>query len=102
MDRAAILGRGLRLDVVTSLGAPRIQPEVGSLPEPAAPTRPTQALSTLAEAMRVHIETVLTVCEGRIEGPRGAARILDINPHTLRSRMRKLGIEWQHYRQGAG
>jgi transcriptional regulator with GAF, ATPase, and Fis domain len=102
LDRAAILGRGLRLDVETSLGAPRIQPEVDASPEPAAPPRATPALSTLAEAMRVHIETVLTVCEGRIEGPRGAAKILGINPHTLRSRMRKLQIEWQHYRQGAG
>jgi len=27
-----------------------------------------------------------------IEGPAGAARILGLNPNTLRSRMRKLGI----------
>jgi transcriptional regulator with GAF, ATPase, and Fis domain len=27
-----------------------------------------------------------------IEGPRGAATALDLNPNTLRSRMKKLGI----------
>jgi hypothetical protein len=25
--------------------------------------------------------------------------LLDINPHTLRARMRKLGIRWSAYRQ---
>jgi len=30
---------------------------------------------------------------GVIEGPRGAARILNLHPNTLRSRMKKLGIE---------
>jgi transcriptional regulator with GAF, ATPase, and Fis domain len=34
-----------------------------------------------------------------VEGPQGAARLLDINPHTLRSRMRKLGIDPAPFRQ---
>ena len=37
---------------------------------------------------------------GRVEGPFGAARLLGVNPHTLRSRMRKLGIDWTQYRAG--
>ena len=28
----------------------------------------------------------------RIDGPQGAARLLNLNPSTLRSRMKKLGI----------
>jgi transcriptional regulator with GAF, ATPase, and Fis domain len=28
-----------------------------------------------------------------IEGPRGAAKVLDMHPNTLRSRMKKLGLE---------
>ena len=32
------------------------------------------------------------VIAGRVEGPKGAARILGLNPSTLRSRMLKLGI----------
>jgi DNA-binding NtrC family response regulator len=30
---------------------------------------------------------------GRIEGPFGAAKRLKINPHTLRAKMQKLGID---------
>ena len=30
-----------------------------------------------------------------IEGPRGAARILDMHPNTLRSRIKKLGLTRQ-------
>jgi hypothetical protein len=29
-----------------------------------------------------------------IAGPNGAAKILDMNPNTLRSRLEKLGIKW--------
>ncbi len=35
---------------------------------------------------------------GRIEGPRGAAALLGINPHTLRARMRKLKLDWSRFR----
>jgi transcriptional regulator with GAF, ATPase, and Fis domain len=48
--------------------------------------------------MARHIEQVLAQCRGRIEGRDGAAHRLKINPHTLRARMRKLGIEWQRFR----
>jgi transcriptional regulator with GAF, ATPase, and Fis domain len=52
----------------------------------------------LDEAMKQHIEAALTVTKGRIEGSRGAAAALKINPHTLRARMRKLGIDWNRFR----
>ncbi len=48
-----------------------------------------QSLSIDA-AMKAHIEHVLHITKGRIEGPQGAAKLLEINPHTLRARMRKL------------
>ena len=53
---------------------------------------------SLDEAMRAHIEAALARTRGRIEGPRGAAALLAINPHTLRARMRKLGVRWDRYR----
>jgi transcriptional regulator with GAF, ATPase, and Fis domain len=56
-------------------------------------------LPSLDEVARRHIETALQAAAGRIEGPRGAATLLGINPHTLRGRMRKLGIEWSRYRR---
>ena len=39
---------------------------------------------------------------GRIEGDNGAAKLLDINPHTLRARMRKLGVDWNRFRPMRG
>jgi transcriptional regulator with GAF, ATPase, and Fis domain len=49
-------------------------------------------LLTLDEAMSKQIRQALQRCNGKVSGPRGAARLLGINPNTLRSRMRKLGI----------
>ena len=50
--------------------------------------------------IRVHIEAALAATNGRVEGPHGAARLLRINPHTLRARMRKLKIDWRSFRAG--
>jgi transcriptional regulator with GAF, ATPase, and Fis domain len=41
---------------------------------------------------RQHIATVLKQTGWRIEGKRGAAKILGVNASTLRSRIKKLGI----------
>ena len=51
-----------------------------------------EKFTTLAEQERNYIEGVLNHTLWRIEGPKGAASILDINPGTLRSRMNKLGL----------
>ncbi|MEW6077093.1 MAG: sigma-54 dependent transcriptional regulator [Thermodesulfobacteriota bacterium] len=47
---------------------------------------------SLDEAMSRHIKHVLDLTKGRIHGPNGAAAMLQINPSTLRNRMKKLGI----------
>jgi DNA-binding NtrC family response regulator len=49
-------------------------------------------LLTLDEAMSQHIRQALQLTGGKISGHNGAAHLLGINPNTLRSRMRKLGI----------
>jgi formate hydrogenlyase transcriptional activator len=49
--------------------------------------------NSLENVERSHILQVLEKTRGVIEGPRGAARILNLHPNTLRSRMKKLGIE---------
>jgi transcriptional regulator with GAF, ATPase, and Fis domain len=48
--------------------------------------------------MSDHIKLALSRSKGRIEGHNGAAALLDINPHTLRARMRRLGIDWHRFR----
>jgi formate hydrogenlyase transcriptional activator len=49
-------------------------------------------LPTLEEVERGHILAVLQQTGGVIEGAKGAARILNLHPNTLRHRMGKLGI----------
>ena len=55
-------------------------------------------IEPLDVAIRRHIEAALQVTHGRIEGRQGAAALLEINPHTLRAKMRKLGIDWASFR----
>ena len=49
--------------------------------------------STLQDVERTHILKVLEETQGVLEGEKGAATILGLNPSTLRFRMRKLGIK---------
>jgi transcriptional regulator with GAF, ATPase, and Fis domain len=113
IERAVILGDGKRIDVAAALGgqspslALRIAPtpEIAPLPERADVAGSVLTHSgnfpTLDEAMSRHIEDALRKSHGRIEGPFGAARLLQINPHTLRGRMRTLGLDWRRFRSSA-
>jgi transcriptional regulator with GAF, ATPase, and Fis domain len=56
------------------------------------PLESGQVLVPLDEAMTRHIRKALRQTKRKIYGPGGAAELLGINPNTLRSRMRKLGI----------
>ncbi len=56
------------------------------------------AATSLEDVTRMHIESALSQCHGRVEGPFGAARLLALNPHTLRSKMRKLGVEGKRFK----
>jgi formate hydrogenlyase transcriptional activator len=53
---------------------------------------PVNHSRSLQATERKHIESVLASTGWVIEGPKGAAAILQMNPSTLRSRMRRLGI----------
>jgi transcriptional regulator with GAF, ATPase, and Fis domain len=106
IERAAILGHGKRLETAAALGAvSRPSTTRASLAPPAPAVIPAPrdegagAIGTLDEAMKKHIALALRATRGRIEGPRGTAAVLGINPHTLRSRMRKLGLDWSQFRE---
>ncbi len=58
--------------------------------KPVIETVPTE---TLEEVEREYIVRTLENTGWRIEGPHGAAKILGLNPSTLRTRMLKLGIQ---------
>jgi len=97
IERGAILGNGKRLDLAAALGSPTVKPP--SRPPPSAAFHDAEDIVTLDEATAAHIRRALAARGGRIEGPSGAACLLGINPHTLRARMRKLGIEWSRFRE---
>jgi DNA-binding NtrC family response regulator len=101
IDRAAILGNGQRLEIAKALGVgtSHVAAYTAAEVEPPKPVRKSAAeIVSLDEAMKRHIEAALAATRGQIEGRRGAAAILKINPHTLRARMRKLGVDWARYR----
>ena len=52
----------------------------------------TRKNKTLEELERDYIGHILSETRGRIEGHHGAARLLGINPSTLRARIIKLGV----------
>jgi hydrogenase-4 transcriptional activator len=116
IERAAILGNGRRLEIAQALGPappiPGVTPQTVSgetattaTATAETATAPAGAAATgqsLDQAMIEHIERTLAATLGRVEGPFGAAKALGVNPHTLRSRMRKLGIDWTRFRIDAG
>jgi formate hydrogenlyase transcriptional activator len=99
LERAVILCRGPTLDLDPDLlpidAAAAGSAPVGSAPADFAPDRRAAAPSgfaTLREVERDHILAALRHARGVIEGPNGAARMLNLHPNTLRHRMSKLGI----------
>jgi transcriptional regulator with GAF, ATPase, and Fis domain len=49
-------------------------------------------ISRLSDAMTTHIQKALARTHGKVHGTDGAAHLLGMNPNTLRSKMKKLGI----------
>jgi len=81
VERATIVSNGGALDATLFLS-----PAGAPAPRPASP------MGTLEDLERAHIRQVLESTRWVIEGESGAARILGLNPSTLRGRVRKLGI----------
>jgi PAS domain S-box-containing protein len=103
LERAIILAKGDILEIdadllprSSPLPAARQQPD--EAPEPsnyllAVPLQTADNRQPSLEAVeRNYILTVLQQTGWVITGPRGAATLLDLNPSTLRNRMKKLGI----------
>jgi formate hydrogenlyase transcriptional activator len=104
IERATVLATGSELVIDWELG-----PELEAAPTVTGAERqgselPSSELSTpaptatsLEEIERQHIITVLRQTRGVIEGPHGAARLLDLKPSTARFRIKKLGISRGEY-----
>lgn len=77
-----------QLTIAASASTPKNIANVNPLPMP-----PTSLPTSLEEVERQHIADVLAQTNWVIEGARGAAKILNLHPNTLRSRMKKLGLQ---------
>lgn len=51
-----------------------------------------EELMSLDKSMARHIQKALVISKGKVEGKGGAAEVLQINPRTLRHRMKKIGV----------
>jgi DNA-binding NtrC family response regulator len=80
IERGVIGTTGQTLKILEQLGEQKKVEDSKELPE------------SLAGVERNHIIKTLLSTNWRIEGPNGAARILGVNPSTLRTRMAKLGV----------
>jgi formate hydrogenlyase transcriptional activator len=91
IERAVVMSTGPVLAIDPELlGLPEV-PRSASAPMTFTAAEPT-ALVSRDDAERRHIAEVLRQTRGVIEGPDGAAKILNLHPNTLRSRMKKLGV----------
>jgi formate hydrogenlyase transcriptional activator len=73
-------------------------PETDAPEDRQADLESPKPLLTLDEVERNHIRAALQHAGGVVDGPKGAARILNLHPNTLRHRMDKLGIKGSRHR----
>jgi formate hydrogenlyase transcriptional activator len=103
LERAVILANGPTLEIDPEVfasergeGSEARGEKASSTSTPLAPgpspLGSTTPLESLDSSMRKHILAALEQSGWIIDGPRGAAKILNLHPNTLRSRMKKLGI----------
>ena len=97
IERAVVLATGPVLSI-----EPHLLPTAQPVTTPAAPplmpaiTRAHSLAAngaSLNEVERQHILAVLAQTHWVIEGAKGAAKILNLHPNTLRSRMKKMGLQ---------
>ncbi|NTV15219.1 MAG: sigma-54-dependent Fis family transcriptional regulator [Desulfobulbaceae bacterium] len=81
VERAVIVSQGGTLQVLDRFDVSRKREQTAG-----------QTVKSIAELEHDHILMVLQETGGRIEGKSGAAKLLGLNPSTLRARMRKLDI----------
>ena len=102
IERAAVLANGSELVVDWELGPPAVggNGSAGSQVS-AAPAQPPRSAGAEAQSLeaieRAHIIAMLRKSRGVVEGPQGAAQLLEMNPSTVRFRMKKLSIAKADY-----
>jgi formate hydrogenlyase transcriptional activator len=84
----------LALSKGVGMSTPSLRPQTNPDAEGQSSTQPP---FTLEQMERRHILDLLEQTGWIIDGPNGAAKLLNLHPNTLRSRMKKLGIQRPHH-----
>lgn len=93
VERALILHRDGPLFIVPIDSLNPVDPRPQD-PDAVQHHREKGGVPTLDRVIISHIRQVLDMTDGRVEGRGGAAELLDVNPSTLRVRMKKYGIPY--------
>jgi len=98
LERAVIITQGSKLRLIDDLDSQALELDLneqsgmhGALADSA------HGRETLEQNEYNLIQRTLKDVYWRVEGPGGAAELLNLHPSTLRSKMRKLGIERPRY-----
>jgi DNA-binding NtrC family response regulator len=98
IERAAILADDVELRIDWPLGPAVPVQDAPAVPVSTAAAGNEEPAPLALQALeRRHIVDVLRKTRGVIEGPQGAARLLELKPSTARFRIRKLGIARSEY-----
>lgn len=103
IERAVIVTGGSKLQLIDDLDSQALQLDLQQ--QAVAPVTDSGPASETFEQTEYNvILRTLKNVHWKVEGPGGAAELLNLHPSTLRSKMRKLGIERPQYRtqQGSG
>ena len=93
-DNIRELRNVIERSIITSSNASlQMTDDLLSINTPPAEFSEGDANASLDQVQRQHILAILKKTDWKIEGPKGAAKILQLKPSTLRHRIKKLGIK---------
>lgn len=88
IERQSLLNKN---DIITDISVPKLI--TTTIDDNGAP----QKVKTIDENERDHIFAVLKLCNGRISGENGAAKLLGVPATTLNSKIKRLGLNKKHF-----
>ena len=94
IERAVIITQGSKLRLIDDLDSQALELELHE--QVAAHSAFADSIQTAETLEQTEYNTILRTLKNvhwKVEGPGGAAELLNLHPSTLRSKMRKLGIE---------
>lgn len=100
IERAVIVTQGSNLMLIDDLNlqVPEMDPPVQTIKHDLFADSLPSVVETFEQTEYNLITRTLKNVHWKLEGPGGAAELLNLNPSTLRSKMRKLGIERPRYK----